>query len=139
MLIRNILILLLMIILLFTLTNCCTTKNDLKDEGMKNISHNAELSPSPGNAQINCSVQDLFSKGNKSYCKIKVSSVLKYGSGTRPIGSGSILELEYNDDMNNDLQSIISKNDDVKLLIAEVPSGMGMENSSSYRIIKIIK
>lgn len=139
MLIKNISVIFFTFIMILALTNCCTTKNDLKKSNMESITENSQRPPSPGNAEISCSVENLFNKGNKSFCKIKVSSVLNYGSGTRPIGDGSILELEYKDELRDELQALLSKKDAAKFLITEIPGGMGIENSSYYRILKIIK
>ena len=59
----------------------------------KNITNYVERPPSPGNVEIKCSVEDIYERGNISYCKIKVSSVLEYGSGLRPIGNNSSYRL----------------------------------------------
>ena len=139
MLIRNISVILFMFIMILALTNCCTTKNELKDEGMKNITNSVERPPSPGNAEIKCSIEDVSERGNRSFCKIKVSSVLNYGSGTRPIGNDAIIELEVKNDTKGHLEILMNNKQEAKLLISEVPGGMGMENSSSYRLLKILK
>ncbi len=41
--------------------------------------------------------------------------------------------------LRSQLESFINNKQEVKLLITEVPGGMGLENSTSYRLIKIIK
>lgn len=139
MLIRNISLVLLISFMLLALTNCCTTKNNLKDESMKNIINNAEIPPAPGNAEIKCLVEEVYEKGNKSFCKIKVSSVLKYGSATRPIGNGSIIECEFKNETRAQLELLIADKQEAELLLSEIPGGKGIENSSFYRLIKIIK
>jgi hypothetical protein len=125
--------------MILALTNCCTTNNELKDEDMKNITNKVERPPSPGNAEITCSIEDVSERGNRSFCKIKVSSVLNYGSGTRPIGNSSIIELEFKKEVKAQLESFITNKQESILLISEVPGGKGFENSSSYKLIKIIK
>lgn len=137
MLIRKIFVVLITSFMLIAFTNCCTTKTELKEDAKNNIM-SKERPPSPGNAEIKCNVVDLFERGNKSFCKIKLISVLNYGAGTRPIGNGSVIEFEIRNEYKSDLEKLITNGQEAKLLITEVPSGMGMENSTSYRIVKII-
>lgn len=136
---KNISIILFTSFMLLALTNCCTTKNEVKDGSMKNNAINVERPPSPGNAEIKCSVEEINENGNKFYCKIKVSSVLNYGSGTKPIGNGSLIDLEFKNENRSELESLLTNKQEIKLLISEVPGGMGIEKSSSYRLIKILK
>lgn len=138
MLTRNISVILLTFFMILALTNCCTSKNELKDVSMKNSTKHLERPPSPGNAEIKCSIEEIYEKGNKSICKIKVSSVLNYGSGTKPIGNGSIIEFEIKKETRAQLELLLTSRQEGKLLLSEIPSGMGIENSSSYRLIKII-
>ena len=139
MFLRNFLVVILASFLLLALTNCCTTNNELKEGNLKSKDNQAQRPPSPGNADIKCSIEDIYEKGNRAFCKIKVFSVLKYGSGTRPIGNDSIIELEFKNETKAHLEMLMKNKQEAKMVISEVPGGMGMENSSSYRLLKIIK
>lgn len=123
--------------ILFTLTNCCTTQNELKEEEISMAKKNNIISPAPGTAEVKCIVTDIYEKEKKSFCVIKVNSVQKYGSSTKPISANSELELEIKDFHKEKLDSAKVNNEELVITIATLPGGMGEENVTKWRIIKI--
>ena len=125
------------IVILFSLTNCCTTKDNVKDEKQMILNKNAPLPLAPGTAEVSCSIEETFEKNNKSYCKIKINSVKRYGSGTQPIGVGSVIQLELNDNLKEKLEISRSNNQSSNITIVQLMGGKGQEKNNSWKIIKI--
>jgi len=127
--------------ILFTITNCCTTQNDLKEEeiSMAKKNNNNIISPAPGTAEVKCIVTDIFEKENKLFCSIKVKSVEKYGSSTKPISANSEMELEFKESHKEKLDSAKSNKEELLITIVSKPGGMGQENDTNWRIIKIFE
>lgn len=125
------------IVILFSLTNCCTTKNNIADEKQGMVGKKALIPLSQGMAEVICNVQEIFEKNNKLYCKIEINSVKRYGPGTQPIGVGSVMELELNENQKEKLKIFESNNEISNITIAQLRGGMGQEQKNSWKIINI--
>lgn len=131
------LLILLGIVMLFSLTNCCTTKNEIKDEKEMMLSKIASPALAPGTAEIKGSIEEIFEDNNKTFCKIKVSSVEKYGPATQPIGVGSLMKLELNKSDKEILEVNKSKDRISNITIIQLKGGMGQVQTNTWKIINI--
>lgn len=135
----SLLFLITMSILVFSLTQCCSSLNNNKEE--KVIINNKDISKRPltyGSAKVVCTILRKDEKDDKVFCTAKIDTVLGYGPGTKPIGIGSIVELELSEKLVdktakslNDLFKINSRH---KLLLAFIPKGFS-HNNKDWKII----
>ncbi|MBK8944757.1 MAG: hypothetical protein IPM32_05720 [Ignavibacteriae bacterium] len=122
--------------ILFTFTNCCTTKNELKEEEISMVKKNNIMAIAPGTAEVLCTVTNIYEKENKSFCSVKVNSVKKYGPATKPISANSEIHIELKDSFKEKIDSARLNNEEILITIASTPEAMGQENNVSWRIIK---
>ena len=130
-------LILLGIVMLFSLTNCCTTNNEIKDDKEMTLSKKVSPALAPGTAEIKCSIEEIFEDNNKSFCKIKVSSVEKYGPATQPIGVGSLIKLELKKSYKEILEANKSKDIISNITIIQLKGGMGQAQTNAWKILNI--
>ncbi|MBI1932905.1 MAG: hypothetical protein HYS24_10255 [Ignavibacteriales bacterium] len=126
-----------MLSMLFFVTNCCTSKNETKEEPSSNLKENQMISLAPGSAEIKCNVKEILENGNKSFCTLKVISVENYGPSTRPISAETEIQIEIKDVFKERLENAEENDEELLITIASMPAGMGTENSLNWKIVKI--
>jgi hypothetical protein len=136
----RILVLITISLLTLSLSQCCTSQNTNKEE--KEILNNkifAKQQLPYGTAKVSCTILQKFEKDDKIFCVAQIDTVLGYGSGTKPIGIGSKMELEISEKLVvkpagslNDLFKIKSRH---KLLLTSSPSGVSHTNNKYWKII----
>ncbi len=126
-------------ILLFT--NCCTTKNEFKDEKTNKAVNlekdNAPIPLAPGTAEVSCAITEIIKINDRSTYKIKVHEVNRYGPATKPIAVGSEINLETNDNYMEKLNNFFSNKNEVTLTIEILRGGIGQELFNSWKLVKI--
>ena len=127
------------LIIIFSITQCCSIPNNNKED---KIINNRELSKRPlphGSAKVACTILRNFEKDDKIYCVAKIDTVLSYGTGTKPIGIGSTLELEFREKLLS--KSAKSKNDLFKInshhIILLTVIKNGFNNDQDWKILSI--
>ena len=131
------------VILIFILlfTQCCTTKNEVKQEG-NNIVNKNNFAPRPlppGSAKVTCTILEIFEKEGKNFCITQVDTVHAYGSSTRPIGIGSKMELELNsiveNKSDNTPQNLFKINSQYKFILSIFDNKFDKSENKSWKII----
>jgi hypothetical protein len=124
-------------VIIISLTNCCASKNEIENGKEKVLKTNAPIPLSPGTAEINCTIEDLFHRDNKELCSVRVISVERYGSSISPIGAGIVINMEFNENDKTKLEKLREEGTHTKLTVMQLRGGMGQEFKNSMKIIKI--
>lgn len=127
--------------LLFSFTNCCTTKNELKEEKKVEATDlKKEYAPiplAPGTAEVCGLITSIVDKDGLSLCKLNVNEVKRYGPSTKPIGVGSEIEFQIKENHLEKLNEFLSNKNEVTVTIAILRGGIGQEPFSGWKLIKI--
>lgn len=128
-------------IFIFSFTQCCTTKNEIKQEE-KTVLNKDQFAPTPqpyGSAKVSCTVLNVFEKEGKNYITARIDTVHGYGVGAKPIGTGSEFDIEINKNLSNESENSFNElyklNSRHKLLISIFENKFGNSDLKSYRII----
>ena len=128
------------LIIIFSITQCCSFQNNNKEENK--IINSREFSKRPlphGSAKVACTIMRKFEKDDKIYCVAKIDTVLSYGTGTKPIGIASTVELELREKLLS--KSVKSINDLFKInshhIIFLKVIKNGFNNDQDWKIISI--
>lgn len=129
------------IILIFSLTQCCTTRNEIKQEGNNTVNKNnfAPRPLPPGSAKVTCTILNIFEKEGKNFCIVQIDTVHGYGPSTRPIGIGSKMELELNSNIENKSdntpQNLFKTNSKYKFILSIFDNKFDKSDDKSWKII----
>ncbi len=136
----HVLFLFVITILFFSLNQCCSSQNTNREE--KDILKNKNFAKRQlpyGTAKVACTILQKFEKDDKVFCIAQIDSVLGYGSGAKPIGIGSKMELEINEKLivktGASLNDIFKINSRHNLLLTSSPYGVNHTNNKLWKII----
>ena len=126
-------------IVLFSLTQCCTSQNtDKERKEITNIKDFARPLPY-GSAKVSCMILGKYEKDGKIFCVAQIDTVLGYGSGTKPIGVGSTMDLELSEKLlsksTKSQNEIFKINSRQKLLLAYMHNGINQNEINPWKII----
>ena len=98
------------ILVLLFLSQCCALKEQVEDSKLfPKRTNYPPPSLSPGTAKVTATIIKLTKDNSKIFGLFKIDTVHAYGPSTRPIGVGSRLNIEFNDNLLIDNQKNISE------------------------------
>jgi len=128
-------------VLPFLLTQCCTSKSEIKDTNKILKNYYPQPSLSPGTAEVTATILKLIKENSKTIGVFKIDTVHGYGPSTRPIGVGSQLNIEFAKNLlkhnENKIPQIFKKDTKHRLLIRSIRSGLKREDANLWQIIII--
>ncbi len=127
-------------ILIFSLTKCCSSQNTQEEENeILNNKNFAKRQLPYGTVKVACTILRKFEKDDKTFCVAQIDTVLGYGSGAKPIGIGSKMELEISEKLvvkpGVSLKDVFKINSRHYLLLTSSPYKVNHTNNKLWKII----
>lgn len=121
-------------IILLSFTQFCTTNEIAKEENTiarKPLSH--------GSASVSCIIREVFEREGKTIAVAEIDTVHGYGPGTKPLGTGTKMELIISrmkeSATEKEIKNSFEINKQYRIIIALIEEGLNSSPGKSWRII----
>ncbi|MEE9429586.1 MAG: hypothetical protein V3V16_01000 [Melioribacteraceae bacterium] len=134
----KLLLLLFMFLALLIFSQCCSSKEKIKEES-KMEKNQIQKSIPRSMIDASCTIIKVFEENNTTFCSVKIDTVHGYGGGVRSLAEG----VNYKVEIDKNVLQKIKLNDNIgnilRCRLISMPSGMGQESKNRMKIVSVNK